>query len=172
MADHDMGLLDTCGICRWHDNGRLRMSPAETAVAAGQAHGVNALRLGLVKCRQDIDGGTRGGQADKDIARAPQCFHLAGKYPCKSKIVGGCGQGRGIGGQGDGRESLAVFFKADGEFGGDMLTICSAAAIAAKKQLAAGFKGIYAQPRQVFNLGQQIAAAFGHGNMIVKKVVE
>jgi hypothetical protein len=102
---------------------------------AGERRGENAVRFRLLHGSENIRAvpGCREGQ--RQIARASQRFDLAREDPVVAEIVAASGQRRGIGGERQSRQRAAVFRKADGQFGGEVLRVRRAAAIAEEEDL-------------------------------------
>ena len=82
-----------------------------------------------------------GGNGDGDVAGTAQGLDLAGEDVLETDVVCRRRQRRRVRGQGQGGDGGAVGDVANGQLGGDVLTIRRTAAVAEKDQLAAGANG-------------------------------
>ncbi len=79
-----------------------------------------------------------GGDGQQDIARMAERAYLLGKHHVVGVVVGDGGDDRGIGGECDGGQFLALALEAAHQLSGEMLRITSGAAVTAGQNLAAG----------------------------------
>ena len=90
------------------------------------------------KRAQHVARASGGRDGKKHVARLPEPAHLALEHMLEAIIVADGGEHRGVGGERHGRQRPAVGDVTRQEFGGQMLRIGSAAAIAGNQELAAG----------------------------------
>ena len=78
--------------------------------------------------------------ADEHVALAAERANLPLEHLLEAVVVADRGQRRGVGGERDGGERRAVVDEASDEFGGDVLGVGGAAAVAGEQDLAAAFE--------------------------------
>jgi len=134
MAQDDVGFLNPCSAIRIHRKYKI-CTGGEFTRAAGHANGRNAYFAGGFNRFYDIGRITAGTDAPGNVAFFSKSFNLFRKNIIKMIIVPNAGQNGCIGRQGDGGQGRAFDLKAVDEFGGQVLGICSASAVAENKQL-------------------------------------
>ena len=137
VADQDVAFLDAGGFPRRHHQGVSDPLQQPAAIAAEQAQGHHAHLVRLLDSREDVAAVAAGGDGDQQVARARQRLDLAGEHPFIAEVVADGGERRGIGGQGDGGQGAAIGLETADHFGGDVLRVGGAAAIAAEKDAIA-----------------------------------
>ena len=86
-------------------------------------------------CRFDgfdnVGGVAGGGDADQNVAGTSERAHLFAEHMVKAVVVADGGQRGSVRRQRDGGKFHALFFKASGHFGGEVLRVGSRTAVAA-----------------------------------------
>ena len=90
--------------------------------------------------RQNVRRSTRGGQRQQHVPLPAETCDLSREHLFEAVIIGDRRQRRGVGGQRDRRVSRPLLLVAADDFGGDMLGVGGAAAIADDQQLVASAK--------------------------------
>ena len=143
MGGDDVDLLDEGGDHRGRAQQQvamLRRGAARRggeALRAGEAERDHAALARRPQRQHDVRRAAGGGDAEQHVAGAAERMHLPLEHMDKAVIVADGGQRRTVGGQGDGGQRGAVVVHARDEFGGDVLGVGGAAAIAGDQQLAA-----------------------------------
>src|SRR5581483_5121787 len=163
-----------CGAsARARDNelaGGRTLGLAAAAPEQGQAVEAEPFRLG-----QDGKNAGRvaaGSEDDQQIAGLGQAGELAGKHAIVPKIIGDAGEERAVGGEGDGGKGAAASGIAADQFGGKMLRLRRAAAVAAGEEFPAGAQGGQNHLAGAVNLrakaGKRLECLHGFGELRVK----
>ena len=142
------------------------------AVAAGETGGDQPDFAGGDQGSAHVWRMAGGGEADQHVARPAQRLDLAGEDPDKAEVVACRSQGRAVGGEGDRRQAAARRLVADREFGGDMLGVGGAAAIAAEEELAPGPEHRYHRLGERRRGREQRTRALKGGAVVVIEAVE
>lgn len=138
---------------------------------AGKADGHEAeIALGF-KCAQNVQRASRGRDAKKHIARPPEPARLPFEHMLEAVIVSHCGQDGRVGGHRQRRQGPAVDQITREKFGGEMLRIGGAAAIAGDEELAAGAHARFDRVRDFTDQPQQ-RGVLGRGLQGCERPVE
>lgn len=136
MAHHDMRLLDAGGIGGGHVEAEVGQLLHLATATAGQRHGLDAHFAGLLKGIDDILRVAGSGDAHQHIACVAGASEQPGEDMFKAIVVTHGGQIGGIAVQGLGIQGRTVEVETAGEFGGQMLGVGRAAAVATEVDLA------------------------------------
>jgi len=132
-----MAFLDAGSGIAWHNERVPGKFTQFAAAATKQAKRGNTHRVRLFDGRNHVLAVAACGNPDQNIAWPGQCFNLASEDLLIAEVIANRGQRRGVGGQSDGGQRSALGFKTANHFGGDMLRIRRAAAVAAEKDAVA-----------------------------------
>ena len=91
----------------------------------------------MLQRRENVRQSGRRSTAPADVAAPAEAFDLAGEYLFEAVIIADRRQRRGVGGQRDRGISRPVLLVAADDFGGDVLGVGGAAAIADEQKLVA-----------------------------------
>ena len=140
-----MDFLNACGDFGWNadfDVFRQQQRGHAAAVAAGEGDDGHLTIMCSLNGLDDIRGVAAGGNRQQYIARLAECADLLGEDLVVAVVVGDGGDGRAVGGQGDGRQAGALALETVEQLGGEMLGIAGGAAVAAGKNLALVEQGL------------------------------
>ena len=101
------------------------------AVAAGHGDDVHIAFVCRFDGFDNVGGVAGGGDADQNVAGTSECAHLFAEYVVETIVVADGGQGGSVRRQRDRGQFHALFFKASGHFGGEVLRVGSRTAVAA-----------------------------------------
>lgn len=108
---------------------------------------------GRINRAENVSGLPARAYGNEDVSIGGQGLHLARKRLFEPEVIRDSGQNRGVGGQGNGRESLSLKFKSPHKFRGKVLCIGRAAAIPHQEYLlpaAIGGDGSFGQTPDIF----------------------
>lgn len=137
-----MRFLDPRGVVRRHDQRNIAERRHLAAIAAEQAYPGDAELAGGLQCHENVGGIAGCGNAEQAVAPAADGADLARKHLFVAIVVADAGERRGIRGQGDRSERIALCTKPSGQLGGDVLAIGGGTAVAAEQQLASAAQRI------------------------------
>lgn len=132
-----MHFLNAGGGLRGHAENVVGDAHQEVRFRAGESGSDEALFPRRFQRQHDVAALAGGGKADGEIAAAAQGLDLAFEDMFIAHVVRRRRQHRGVGGECDGGDGGPVLDEAHGKFGGDVLRVGRAAAIAEEEQLAA-----------------------------------
>ena len=138
VRDGEMDLLDHRRVVAGRDQQMIAQRAQILALGAGEADGDKPALARKAKRRQNIRRFAGGGQRHQHVAALAEPFDLPREHLLETVIVGDRGQRRGVGGQRKRRVTGPVLLVAADDFGGDVLGVGGAAAIADDQQLVAG----------------------------------
>lgn len=132
-----MGFLDAGRDVGGHLDAQVADSGHLTAAAAGESDGDRAAGFGRLQGFEDVGAVAGGRKADDDVARPGQRLDLAGEHGVEAVVVADSREDGGVGGEGDGRQAAALLLEAADEFGGQVLAVGGAAAVAHEEDAVA-----------------------------------
>ena len=130
-----MDLLDHRGVVAGRDQQMIAERAQCFALAAGEADGDKSAFARAAQRRQDVRRPSGGGQRQQHVAALAEPCDLSREHLFEAVIIGDRRQRRGVGGQRDRGVSRPVLLVAADDFGGDMLGVGGAAAIADDQEL-------------------------------------
>ena len=141
MSDHDVAFLDTWRVGGGHVQEDLRVILHPAAGLAGHGDNVHAHLLSHFKGIEDVLGVAGGGDAHDDIAGLGGAAQKAREDKVVAVVVAHGGEVGGVAMEGFGVERRPVEVEAAGEFGGEVLGVGRATAVAAEVDFSAAAKG-------------------------------
>jgi len=137
MPQQTMHFLNAGGGLAGDGDQQIHRAAQLAAGFAGEGGSENAGRFSLPHGRENIRTVSRRREGKRQIARAAKRFDLAREDLVEAEIVAASRERRSVGGERQSRQRAAVFGEADGELGGEVLRVGSAAAIAEEEDLTA-----------------------------------
>jgi len=108
---------------------------------------------------KDVGRIAAGGDGDGDIAGAAEGFDLAGEDAAEAVIIGDGGDSGKIRGQGERGKRGAIKGEAANEFGGNVLGVRGAAAVAEEENLVAALEGMDERSGELGKAGKDLGIA-------------
>jgi len=142
VAEQDVALLNARGIAGRHAETKINNRFEFAAGTSGEGGGVHAHLFGDGDGVKDVGRIAAGGDGNGDVAGAAEGFDLAGEDAAKAVVITDGGDGGDIGGERKCGESGAIEGEAADEFGGDVLGVRGAAAIAEEQDLVAALESM------------------------------
>ena len=136
-----MALLNTRRVAGGSNQGAIELIFERAACAAEQAERRHAELAGGIDGGKHIAAIAGGGNANQHITRPGKRFDLARKYGIKAEVIANGGERRAIRGERNGGQTAPCMTKAPDQFGGEMLRIGCAAAIAANENFSTRTQG-------------------------------
>ena len=163
MSGCDMSFLDTVGDGGWDIYSGIHQHAKFAGLLTEETDQFDFHFLRHFRSGDDIGRIAGGGDANEDIARLAQSFHLPGENTVETEVVGAGGHGGCVGGQSDCRERPPFPFSAepDCEFGGEVLAVSGGTAVAAEHDFIAC---LYSSGDETARSENRIQAFLLHGN--------
>ncbi len=132
----------------------------QSAAFAGEADGGEFHGAGGFKGFENVRAFAGGGDADSDVALFAERLDLAGEEMIEAVIIADGGEGGCIRGEREGGDGFAVADIAYGQFGGEVLGVGGAAAIAEEQDFSAVLDGGRAGVQHFFEIALQGCEGF------------
>src|SRR5690348_15772121 len=130
MADGDVSFLDALGILGGNIDEEIHAGGEFASALAGHPDYERPTGTAGFGASKNIGAFAAGGNSDKDVAGGDERFDLARIDGFEAEIIRGSGEDGCVRGEGNRRQADAIAMKADDKFGGEMLGVGGAAAIA------------------------------------------
>jgi len=140
VADGDVGFLDALRIARGDVEEEIDFVGERAARFAGKSDEISAAGAAGFDASDHVRAIAAGGKGDEDVLRREKGFNLARKDVLEAVVVASGGEDGRIRGDREGRKADAVLAQANDEFGGEMLGVGGAAAVAEENEFAVGAK--------------------------------
>ena len=138
VGNGEMDLLDHRRVVAGRDQQMIAQRAQILALGAGEADGDKPALARGAERRQNVRRFAGRGQRQQHVAALAQALDLPREHLLETVVVGDRGQRRGVGGQRNRRITGTILLVAADDFGGDVLGVGGAAAIADDQQLVAG----------------------------------
>ena len=133
VLDGQVGFLDMLSIVAGNADTDVGQLAQSSTGGAGETDCRNPNRFGYVDRTDYILRRTAGADSEEHVAGFAEGLHLAGEDAFEIEVIGIGREKRRVGGEGDGRQTGTdeIWRQSAGEFGGHVLTIARATAVAA-----------------------------------------
>lgn len=169
VDQEEVGFLAGGAAFAWHDELAGGEAPGFTTAATEEGDGLEAEFLRLGERGEDVAGVAARSERDDEVAGLGEAGDLAGEDVVVAVVVADAGEERAVAVERDGRERAAILLVAADEFGGEMLGLGRAAAVAADKEFVAALEAGENQVAGAIDRGTQAgeglkrADGFGEG---------
>src|SRR5271157_119159 len=137
VSQKNVALLDARGIAGAYAQAHVGETRHPATALPGHGHGEGAEVARSLQGGANVAALSRGRNADHDVSRSAQRLQLAVEHFAEATVVGDGGQNGSIGGESDGWQRPAIVPETSHKFGGQMLCVRGAAAVAAPQNLVA-----------------------------------
>ena len=161
VADREMDLLHHRRVVARRDQEMIALRAHGGASGSRESDRDQPALARLAQRSQDVRRAPRRGEREQHVATLAEAFDLARKDLLEAVIIGDRGQRRSVGGERDRGVAWPVLFVAADDFGGDVLGVARAAAIADDQKLVAAMQRRDDRGRDLLRAGKHRGVAVG-----------